>query len=39
MWNDVAMVAAGALILSVMASLYPAWRASSVPPAEALNYV
>ena len=39
MWNDVMMVAAGALILSVMASLYPAWRASSVPPAEALNYV
>ena len=39
MWNDVMMVAAGALILSVMASLYPAWRASGVPPAEALNYV
>jgi lipoprotein-releasing system permease protein len=39
MWNDVTMVAAGALILSVMASLYPAWRASSVPPGEALNYV
>ena len=39
MWNDVMMVAAGALILSVMTSLYPAWRASGVPPAEALNYV
>lgn len=39
MWSDVAAVVLVALLLSVVASVYPAWRASRIPPAEALNYV
>ena len=39
MWSDVAVVVLVALLLSVAASVYPAWRASRIPPAEALNYV
>ena len=39
MWTDVAAVVLVALLLSVAASVYPAWRASRIPPAEALNYV
>lgn len=39
MWSDVAAVVLIALLLSVAASVYPAWRASRIPPAEALNYV
>ncbi len=39
MWSDVVAVVLVALLLSVVASVYPAWRASRIPPAEALNYV
>jgi len=39
MASDVVIVVVSALLLSIMASVYPAWRASRVPPAEALNYV
>jgi len=39
MWTDVVAVVLVALLLSVAASVYPAWRASRIPPAEALNYV
>ena len=35
---DVIQVAATALVLSALASLYPAWRASRVQPAEALRH-
>ena len=38
-WSDVAAVVLVALLLSLAASVYPAWRASRIPPAEALNYV
>jgi lipoprotein-releasing system permease protein len=38
-WQDVIAVVSIALALSLLASVYPAWRASKVPPAEALNYV
>ena len=38
-WSDVAAVVLVALLLSAAASVYPAWRASRIPPAEALNYV
>jgi len=38
-WQDVIAVVSIALVLSLLASVYPAWRASKVPPAEALNYV
>lgn len=37
-WPDVARVVAAALVLSLVASLYPAWRATRVQPAEALRY-
>lgn len=37
-WLDVVVVASLGIILSVLATLYPAWRAGKVPPAEALRY-
>ncbi len=37
-WLDVTVVGSLGVILSVLATLYPAWRAGKVPPAEALRY-
>ncbi len=37
-WQDVVTIAASAFTLSVLATLYPAWRASKTNPAEALRY-
>ena len=37
-WSNVALVATAALSLTALATLYPAWRASRVAPAEALRY-
>lgn len=37
-WRDVIVVASLGIVLSVLATLYPAWRAGKVPPAEALRY-
>lgn len=37
-WPDVGMVAATSLVMSFLATLYPAWRASRVQPAEVLRY-
>mgnify|MGYP002151891734 CR=1 FL=1 len=37
-WPDVALIAVVALLMSFLATLYPAWRASRVQPAEALRY-
>lgn len=37
-FSDVATVVGGALALSFLATLYPAWRAGKVLPAEALRY-
>lgn len=37
-WEDVAAVAGASLILALLSTLYPAWRASKVQPAEALRY-
>ena len=39
LWGDVLAVVAVAFVLSLLASVYPAWRAAKVPPAEVLNYV
>ena len=36
--NDVIWIAAMALVLSFLATIYPAWRAGRVNPAEALRY-
>lgn len=35
---DVAMVVLASFILSLLATLYPAWRAASIAPAEVLRY-
>ncbi|MDD3609811.1 MAG: lipoprotein-releasing ABC transporter permease subunit [Halothiobacillaceae bacterium] len=37
-WSDVARIAGLSFVLSVLATLYPAWRASRTQPAEALRY-
>ncbi len=37
-WSDVTMIIGASLIMSFLATLYPAWRASRVEPAEALRY-
>ncbi|MCJ8167707.1 lipoprotein-releasing ABC transporter permease subunit [Atopomonas sediminilitoris] len=38
LWSDVLMICSAGLLLSFCATLYPAWRASRVQPAEALRY-
>lgn len=38
LWTDVAMITSSALILSFLATIYPAVRASKIQPAEALRY-
>jgi len=38
LWTDVAAVTIAALVLSILAALYPAWRASRIAPAEVLRY-
>ena len=35
---DVALVVAASFLLSLLATLYPAWRAASIAPAEVLRY-
>lgn len=37
-WQDIAFIAVVALVLSFFASIYPAWKASKIQPAEALRY-
>lgn len=37
-WNDVVLIGLSALSMSLLATLYPAWRASRTEPAEALRY-
>lgn len=37
-WADVMHISLSALILSLIATLYPAWRASKTEPVEALRY-
>lgn len=37
-WNDVFIISGAGLAMSLLATIYPAWRASRVDPAEALRY-
>ncbi len=37
-WSEVSTIATLAFVLSMLATIYPAWRASRVQPAEALRY-
>ncbi|MEO5573994.1 MAG: lipoprotein-releasing ABC transporter permease subunit [Gammaproteobacteria bacterium] len=37
-WNDVINISTVAFVLSLLATLYPAWRAARTQPAEALRY-
>lgn len=37
-WSDVYMIAAMAFVLSLLATIYPAWQASKINPAEVLRY-
>jgi len=38
LWQDVYIISGAGLALSLLATIYPAWRASRVDPAEALRY-
>ena len=37
-WADVLIIAVVSLVMSLIATLYPSWRASKINPAEALRY-
>ena len=37
-WQDVIVIASASLVMGIVATIYPAWRASKVQPAEALRY-
>ena len=37
-WRDVATITGVSFVLSLVATIYPSWRASRVNPAEALRY-
>ncbi len=37
-WNDVLLIGCSALVITLLATLYPAWKASRTRPAEALRY-
>jgi lipoprotein-releasing system permease protein len=37
-WQDVALICSAGLVMSFLATIYPAWRASQIQPAHALRY-
>ena len=37
-WNDVGIIASVSFVLTLLATLYPSWRASRLNPAESLRY-
>ncbi len=38
LWSDVIVITVTAFVLSLLATLYPSWKASQINPAEALRY-
>lgn len=38
LWSDVTIIAGVAFVLTLLATLYPSWRAARINPAEALRY-
>lgn len=38
LWSDVGLISIAAFVITLLATLYPAWRAARVQPAEALRY-
>jgi lipoprotein-releasing system permease protein len=38
LWSDVFVICGVSFVLTLLATLYPSWRASYVQPAEALRY-
>jgi lipoprotein-releasing system permease protein len=37
-WSDVGTISISAFVITLVATLYPAWRAARTQPAEALRY-
>jgi lipoprotein-releasing system permease protein len=37
-WHDVTRILGASMVMSLIATIYPAWRASRTQPAEALRY-
>ncbi len=37
-WDDVSLISISAFVMTILATLYPAWRAARTQPAEALRY-
>ena len=37
-WLDVSVIAVSAVVITLVATLYPSWKASQIRPAEALSY-
>jgi len=37
-WSDVRLIASATFVISVLATIYPAWKASKISPAEVLRY-
>ncbi len=37
-WEDVGLISVSAFVLTLLATLYPAWKAARIQPAEALRY-
>lgn len=37
-WSDVGLIASATFVLSVLSTIYPAWKASRISPAEVLRY-
>lgn len=37
-WNDVLVISSSTFVISVLSTIYPAWKASRISPAEVLRY-